>query len=188
MISAITASSSVTQAASTSRSVSLAASGSSAKKSVVNNSGMSHDEIREMFDFLEIDIELARIITPPADLTIFDYFARWNAANRACSIQQTQVNAGTWAFKKLNRNIMVDHFIAKSTFHRLTAAFGPIVKNPAYSNMVNWLDSVGTHPDSIVMWGVEEDVYTLEHLATWVKYEGSLVKKNKSHKKKGNTK
>lgn len=156
-------------------------------KKTGNNTNMSDVDIRAMFDLLEIDIKLSRTIYPvDSKINLINKYARWVAASTALSVYNTQSNAHTWPFGPLPRNSLIDHFLSKSTFHKVNTPFSPISRNPEYANMLHWLQSDDDHLSTLEVWGIEQNLYSDEHLLLWVKNNGSLVKKKKSHKKVGN--
>lgn len=174
-----------------SRSASLVPATSSAAKTKATNTGnatnMSQDDIRAMFELFDIDIKLSRaIFSVGSGINLFDKYARWVAVNKASSVYDNHKNADTWPFPVLSTNALIDHFIAKSTYHKINTLFTSITNNPEFLQMVEWLQCKGTTSEATEVWGIEQNIYKEEDLQIWIKNNGSLVKRKKSHKKVSN--
>lgn len=161
----------------------LAADAKAAKKTG-NNTNMSEEQITEMFNHLDIDLSLSRAIHGvDTKISLIDKYTRWVAVNKAWTTYTNETQAKSWPFRTFSKNDLTDHFISKSTFHNVSKVFTAVTRNPAYSDMVDWLQSKGIAKSAIEVWGIEQHSYNEDDLENWMAKGGSLVKKKKKSQK-----
>lgn len=154
-------------------------------KKTGNNTNMSDDTIIDMFEHFGIDISLSHAISGvDSKIGLIEKYARWVAANKAITIHANETSAKTWEFPTMSKNDLIDHIIAKTTFHNVAKSFTSVTNNPSYANMVEWLKSKGTSKSALEIWGIEKATYNEDDLENWMMKGGSLKKGGSSSKKK----
>lgn len=143
------------------------------------------ETLAAMFEAFDIEITLSRIHPKfsLSALTIFGFYIRWKSISKAFSIYEKLTNDGRWKFQPMDKVDIINHFMPKSTYYKsVNAQFSAITNNGIYADMKQWLESEGGEPATDVVWGADHPKYTLDHLATWISYGGSLIKPKKSSK------